>query len=224
MTASGHVTADVNRHVNRDACQSCYIKTYAKNASDTTANESTENYRNWTTPEWVASLNRWKPLITRGSDMKPAYTFWNSTSWNYSLNETVRFDALAGTYPTSRPEGGNNELRSMLYPFKYKKALQPLADSLGVHVALDTSVYFSSGNYDAAVEAGQTNMGHSGTTQYRNVDTDTYQLITHEVLPKGNALSCYAVPHVNRNSDEPEEHGLCHEGNAEHYLYTVPWK
>ncbi len=189
-TASGHANADVNRHVNRVACQTCHIKTYARNAADTTATESTEVYRNWTTPEWVASLNRWEPLITRGSDLKPAYAFWNGTSWNYSLNETVRFDAEAGTYPTSRPEGGINETGSMLYPFKYKKALQPLADSLGVLVALDTSVYFSSGNYDNAVKAGLTNMGYPGTTQYRNVDTDTYQLITHEVMPKGNALTC----------------------------------
>ena len=78
----------------------------------------------------------------------------------------------------------------MLYPFKYKKALQPLADSLDVLVALDTSVYFSTGNYDSAVKAGLTNMGYPSTTLYRNVDTDTYQLITHEVMPKGNALTC----------------------------------
>ncbi len=57
-------------------------------------------------------------------------------------------------------------------------------------VALDTSVYFSTGNYDNAVKAGLTNMGFPGTTLYRNVFSDTYQLITHEVMPKGNALSC----------------------------------
>ncbi|MDO9109745.1 MAG: hypothetical protein Q7U40_03750, partial [Desulfatirhabdiaceae bacterium] len=105
MTASGHATADVNKHVNRIACQTCHIKTYARNAADTTATESTEIYRNWTTPEWVTALNRWEPLITRGSDLKPAYTFWNGTSWNYSLKETALYDAATGTYPTSRPEG-----------------------------------------------------------------------------------------------------------------------
>lgn len=189
-TASGHASADINRHVNRVACQTCHIKNYARNAADTTATESTEVYRDWTIPEWSAALSRWEPLITRGSNLKPEYAFWNGTSWNYSLNETVRFDAAAGTYPTSRPEGGINESGSMLYPFKYKKALQPLADSLGVLVALDTSVYFSSGNYDNAVKAGLANMGRPDTTPYRNVDTDTYQLITHEVMPKGNALAC----------------------------------
>ena len=189
-TSSGHTTADVNKHVNRVACQTCHIKTYARNASDTAATETTEVYRNWTTPEWSAAANRWEPLITKEGDLKPAYSFWNGTSWSYSLNETVRFEAGTGTYPTSRPEGGINESGSMLYPFKYKKALQPLADSLDVLVALDTSVYFSSGNYDSAVKAGLINMGHPGTSSYQNVETDIYQLITHEVMPKGNALTC----------------------------------
>jgi len=189
-TSSGHATADVNRHVNRVACQTCHIKTYARNAADTTATESTEVYRNWSIPEWSAALSRWEPLITRGSDLKPTYSFWNGMSWNYSLNETVRFDATTGAYPTSRPEGSIKGSGSMLYPFKYKKALQPLANSLGVLVALDTSVYFSSGNYDNAVKAGLINMGYPSTTSYQNIDTDTYQLITHEVMPKGNALTC----------------------------------
>ncbi len=189
-TSSGHVTADVNRHINRVACQSCHIKTYARNAADTTATETTEVYRNWTIPEWSTALNRWEPTITRGGNLKPEYAFWNSTSWNYSLNETAQYDAVTKTYPTSRPDGGINKSGSMLYPFKYKKAFQPFADSLGVLVALDTSVYFSTGNYDSAVKAGLTNMGHPATTPYRSVDTDTSQLITHEVMPKGNALTC----------------------------------
>ncbi|MFH0994517.1 MAG: BACON domain-containing carbohydrate-binding protein, partial [Pseudomonadota bacterium] len=189
-TSSGHATADVNRHVSRIACQTCHIKTYARNAVDTAATETTEAYRDWTIPEWSTALSRWEPTITRGGDLKPEYAFWNGTSWNYSLNETIRYEAATGTFPTSRPEGGINESGSMLYPFKYKKALQPLADSLGVLVALDTSVYFSSGNYDAAVKAGLTNMGYPSTTLYSNVETDTYQLITHEVMPKGNALTC----------------------------------
>ena len=78
----------------------------------------------------------------------------------------------------------------MLYPFKYKEALQPYADSLGVLVALDTSVYFATGNYDSAVKAGLVNMGYPAATPYRNVVTDTSQLITHEVMPQGDVLTC----------------------------------
>lgn len=190
MTSTGHSNENIDHHVNRVACQSCHIQTYARNALDTAATESTEIYRDWTVPEWNGSLNRWEPTILRGGNLKPAYHFWNGTSWNYSLNEPARYEASTGSYPTSRPEGSITETNSKLYPFKYKKALQPIADSLNVLVALDTSVYFSTGNYDSAVKAGLSNMGYSSTTPYRNVDTDTYQLITHEVMPKESALTC----------------------------------
>jgi len=190
LTSTGHVTADVNKHVNRVACQTCHITTYARNAADTTANESTEIYRDWRIPEWSVALNRWEPTITRGSDLKPVYGFWNGYSWNYSVNETAWLDTTTGAYATSRPEGSINDPNAKLYPFKYKKSLQAIADSLGVLVALDTAVYFSGGNYDSAVKAGLVNMGYAGTTPYRNIETDTYQLITHEVMPKGNALNC----------------------------------
>ncbi|HSO67328.1 MAG TPA: choice-of-anchor D domain-containing protein, partial [Desulfatirhabdiaceae bacterium] len=33
-------------------------------------------------------------------------------------------------------------------------------------------------------------MGSPESTPYHSIDTDTYQLITHEVMPKGSALSC----------------------------------
>jgi hypothetical protein len=188
-TATGHTTADVNRHIGRVACQTCHIPSYARNAADTAADESTEVYRDWTIPEWNAALGRYEPTIPRGSNLKPAYRFWGDYSWNYSLGEPAWLDPATGAYATSRPVGAINALISKLYPFKYKKSLQPLASN-GVLVALDTAVYFSTGNYDSAVKAGLTNMGYSSTQPYTNVETDTFQLITHEVMPRANALSC----------------------------------
>ena len=189
-TTAGHATADVNRHVGRVACQTCHISAYARNATDTAATETTEVNRNWQVPEFNAPLNRYEPTITRGGDLKPAYRFWNGTSWNYSLKEPVWMDTATGAYATSRPEGAINDSLSKLYPFKYKKALQPVADSLAMLIALDTAVYFANGNYDAAVKAGLVNMGYPNTTPYRTAESDTFQLITHEVRPRGNALTC----------------------------------
>ncbi len=189
-TSKGHGNENIGRHVNRVACQTCHIPTYARNAADTTATETTEVYRDWLVPEWHAALGRWEPTITRGGNLKPVYAFWNGFSWNYSLKDTVWLDAASAAYGTSRPEGGINDPASKLYPFKYKKSRQPLAGGPGVLIALDTAVYFSTGNYDAAVRAGLVNMGYPDTTPYSDVETDTYQLITHEVMPKGNALTC----------------------------------
>jgi hypothetical protein len=188
-TSTGHATTAINRHIGRVACQTCHIATYARNAADTAGDESTEVYRSWPAPEWNTALNRYEPTIARGGNLKPVYRFWNGTSWNYSVNEPAWLDPVTGLYATSRPEGSIGEVMSKLYPFKYKKALQPIADSPNVLVALDTAVYFSTGNYDSAVKAGLVNMGYSSMS-YWNVETDTYQLITHEVMPKGSALTC----------------------------------
>ena len=184
--------------------------------------ETTEVNRDWRVPEFNAALNRYEPTITRGGDLKPAYRFWNGTSWNYSLKEPVWMDTATGAYATSRPEGAINDSLSKLYPFKYKKALQPLADSLAMLIALDTAVYFANGNYDAAVKAGLANMGYPSTTPYRTAETDTFQLITHEVRPRGNALTCTQCHTATATQMNLKSHGLCHEGDSGFDLYPVP--
>ena len=190
LKAEGHQTTAVNSHIARVACQTCHIPAYARNAADTAATETTEIHRDWRVPEWNVALGRFEPAITRGGNLKPAYGFWNGTSWNYSLNEPAWLDTQTGAYVTSRPQGAIGDTTSKLFPFKYKRAFQPFSDNLNLLLALDTSVYFKTGNYDAAVKAGLTNMGSSNTTPYRTAESDTYQLITHEVMPKGNALKC----------------------------------
>ena len=190
LSSTGHATADVNRHVNKVACQTCHIKAYARNASDTAANESTEIYRDWTRSEWSAASNRYEPVITRGSDLKPAYEFWNGYSYNHNMHETAVMDPATGRYPTSRPEGGINDADSKLFPFKYKAALQPMATNLSKLIALDTGVFMAGGDINAAVRQGLTNMGLNSAEPYSFVETDTYQLITHEGMPSSQALSC----------------------------------
>ncbi len=192
LSPTGHTTADVNRHVNKVACQTCHIKAYARNASDTAASESTEVDRDWTKSEWSAANNRWEPSISRGSNLKPVYAFWNGYSYNHNMGETAVMDPATGRYPTSRPEGGINDAQSKLFPFKYKTALQPFATSLSKLIALDTGVFMSTGDIDAAVEQGLINMGLNSSQPYSFVETDTYQLITHEAMPSSQSLTCNA--------------------------------
>ena len=190
LASTGHATADVNQHVKKVACQTCHIKAYARNASDTAANESTEIYRNWTKPEWSTASNRYEPVITRGSDLKPAYEFWNGYSYNHTMHETAVIDAATGRYPTSRPEGGINDANSKLFPFKYKAALQPIATNLSRLIALDTGIFMATGDINAAVKQGLTNMKLNPAEPYSFVETDTYQLIAHEGMPSSQALTC----------------------------------
>jgi hypothetical protein len=189
---TGHMTAEVNRHTARVACQSCHIPVYAKNASDTVNTEATETSRDWRTSEWNATLGRWEPLLTKANDLKPVYKFFNGTSWGYNLNDPVTIEN--GLYAMSRPQGSISDAStaSKLTPFKYKTAWQPVTTGQNPNklIALSTQSYFSLGNYDTAVKAGLTNMGLSSSIPYATVQTDEYLMLNHQVAPSTDVLDC----------------------------------
>ncbi len=186
---SGHADSDIGRHVARVACQTCHIPSYAKNAADTAATEMTEMHRDWRLPHETAS-GAIHPTPTLAGDLIPNYAWWNGRSVSYTLYDDAVLDPGTGAIPTSRPLGTARQAEAKLYPFKYKTATQPLIDSENQLIALDTSVYFSTGDPVAAIESGLANMGYSPAESYSWVDTDTLQLITHEVAPSEGALSC----------------------------------
>ena len=189
---SGHSTSDVNHHTGRVACQACHIKTYAKNAADTTATEMTETHRTWKTPTFSATLNRYEPTMTFAGNLTPLYAFWNGTSWGSNMLDTPVLDPATGAYKLSRPNGAiNDAVGTKLYPFKYKTSEAPLNIGRNKLISVDTSVYFTSNNVDGAINQGMVNMGFSAGEPYSWVKTDEYQLITHEVAKAtGNVLAC----------------------------------
>lgn len=186
---TGHALPSTNRHVSRVACQSCHIGTYARNATDTAANEQTELHRDWRLPLTTAS-GEIHPTPTLAGDIIPQYAWWNGSSVSYLLFEDALIDQLTGAIATSRPIGDVANSSSKLYPFKYKTATQPLVQSYNQLIALDTSVYYSTGDIDEAVRSGLENMNYSPDEPYEWVQTDTLQLITHEVQPASFTLTC----------------------------------
>lgn len=189
--SNGHATSTVYKHIARVACQTCHIRTYARNAADTTATESTETMRDWSLPEWHTVNNRYEPTVTLANDLKPSYRFWNGTSWGYSLHDPASVDPATGRYPTSRPVGDINGTGSKLHPFKYKTAKRPFAPGLEKLIPVDTKVYFSTGDPNAAIQSSLLLMGHGNSEPYTWVEDDTYQLLTHEIPPStGNVLAC----------------------------------
>ncbi|OCC15414.1 octaheme c-type cytochrome, tetrathionate reductase family [Dissulfuribacter thermophilus] len=179
----------INRHIARVACQTCHIPEYARDAKDTPASEKTEAFRNWLEPHQTPS-GAIHPTPTMAGNLMPVYKWWNKTSYAYTLFENVIYDPETGKIPTSMPNGSPNESGAKIYPFKYKTALQPFAPAQNKLIALDTSIYFQTGDADLATKAGLKNMGLSENEPYEWVETETFQLITHEVPPKQFALNC----------------------------------
>lgn len=194
-TSTGHTTSAVNTHVNRVACQSCHLPTYAKNASDSTATEATETSRDWRTAHYNSTLLRYEPSSTLQNNLVPKYRHYNGTSWGYSNGDVVTYDSVTGAYQVSRPQGSitDTATTTKLYPFKYKTAYQPMTSGLAGGdklILLSTKDYFATGVYDTAVKNGLTNMGLPSSTLYTTVMTDEYQLLNHQIAPKASVLAC----------------------------------
>ena len=144
-------------------------------------------------PSWLDSHSTappFHPAMHKANDLVPEYRFWNRKSRNHLLHETATIDPATGRYPTSRPLGAVDDPDSKLYAFKYKTAEQPFAHDLGKLIALDTSVFFATGDPIAATEQGLVNMGLSASEPYSWVETDTYQMLNHQVGDPDAALEC----------------------------------
>jgi len=188
MASGGHEGEDLDRHTARVACQTCHIPVYAKNAADSAASEATEVHRTWL--DTHATSAPFHPANMTANDLVPEYRFWNRRSRNYLLHDAAEIDPATGRYPTSRPLGDVADPEAKLYAFKYKTAEQPLATAESKLIAIDTSVYFATADAAAAVEQGLENMGLPATTAYEWVETDTFQMLNHEVSPSEDALGC----------------------------------
>jgi hypothetical protein len=189
MAAGEHEGEYVDRHTARVACQTCHIPLYAKDASDTPASEATEVYRTWL--DTHATQPPFHPAAEKLNDLIPEYRFWNRRNRNYLLGDLAAIDPETGRYPTSRPLGAVDDDASKLYAFKYKTAHQPV--TIGPEptlIALDTAVFFATADAAAATEAGIVNMGLPPGTPYAWIETDTFQMLNHEVSPSEQALPC----------------------------------
>ena len=93
----------------------------------------------------------------------------------------TEIDPETGRYPTSRPLGDVADPEAKLYAFKYKTAQQPITNSTSQLIALDTSVFFATGDFDAATVQGLVNMGLDAEESYSWIETDTFQMINHGV-------------------------------------------
>ena len=184
---SPHSNSDINQHLAAVACQSCHIPVYAKNAGDSAADEATEIDRSWQAGSEHVSPPL-HPVLTKANNLIPEYRFWNRYSSNYLLGDVALLDAETGAYATSRPQGDIND--GKLYPFKYKTSDYPLRIVSQELIPLDTSVFFTSADADAAARAGLVNMGYSASDAYEWVTIDTYQLLNHQVSPEEQALRC----------------------------------
>ncbi len=222
-TNDGHEGDYVERHITRVACQTCHIPIYAKDASDSPSSEATETHRTWLTTH--STTPPFHPALYTDNDLVPEYRFWNRKSSNYLLHDSAVIDPDTGRYPTSRPLGDVADDQAKLYAFKYKTAEQPFAHDQGKLIALDTSVFFATGDPIAATEQGLVNMGLSANEPYSWVETDTFQMLNHQVSTSGAALECNDCHGSTQRMDLQGELGYALKGPQSQVCYQCHgWK
>ena len=222
-TNDGHEGEYVERHIARVACQTCHIPIYAKDAADSPSSEATETHRTWLTTHSTAPP--FHPAFYTDNDLMPEYRFWNRKSSNYLLHDVAVLDPATGHYPTSRPLGDVADLEAKLYAFKYKTAEQPFAHDQGKLIALDTSVFFATGDPIAATEQGLVNMGLNENEPYSWVETDTFQMLNHQVSTEAAALECDDCHGSTTRMDLQGELGYALKGPQSQVCYQCHgWK
>ncbi len=187
--AKSHGGEELDRHIDRVACQTCHIPIYGKDAGDSAATEATELDRSWEAGSHHETPP-YHPVLTKANNVIPVYRHWNGISDNYLLFDQILENPLTGTFETSVPVGSADDPYSKLYPFKYKTSDYPLRNESNQLIALDTSIFFATADPDAAVMSGLSNMGFNAADDYRWVTTDTYQLLNHQVGSHDDALRC----------------------------------
>lgn len=196
----------LNDHVDRVACQTCHIPTFARGGVATkvdwdwstagkTKNGEGYKEKNYTqgNGEHRATYKSIKGDFIYDENIVPHYAWFNG-QMQYTTIDT-HFDMSQQPIPINAYLGSENDPNSRIWPFKQMHTNQPFDKGNGTLVYLhlwgddDTSYW---GNYDfaKAIEVGMKkhNIPYSG--EFGFVETYSYWPITHMVAPKEDALEC----------------------------------
>jgi hypothetical protein len=180
-----HGSADLNRHTARVDCSVCHIPFFAKIAT-------TDMLRDFSLPPEVEPTRRlYEPHIARAGMVVPEYRFFNG------LSEFYHFATPAMTGPSGRvlmagPLGDITDRAAKIYPFKHHLAVLPVDLATHYIVPVKAGILFQTGNMDAAIRQGASEVGWPLSAGYGFIAAERYMGIFHEVSPKGEALRCNA--------------------------------
>jgi octaheme c-type cytochrome (tetrathionate reductase family) len=193
-----------NDHTDRVACQSCHIPRYARE-------KPTKMFWDWSEAGQKGADGSIK--VTRGDLGKPVYHtkkgafrwaknvvpdyYWFNGTMEYQLiNEA--FNPSQEPLPINRPVGSRKDGRSLIYPFKVHRSVQPYDKKnhrmVNVHLfgSKESGAYWKTFDWQQAIDAGQEYMGLSWSGELGFIDTAYHFPITHMVAPKEDSLACGA--------------------------------
>jgi octaheme c-type cytochrome (tetrathionate reductase family) len=181
----------LNKHTKHVACQTCHIPIYSKQ-------NPTKVYWDWSTagkdmkkpndkygkPVYAKKKGsfQWKEAV------KPVYRWYNGTVERYILGDRINED---GVTELTRPVGSIKDPAARIYPFKLHSGKQ-ISDSVYKYLIAPQlwKGYWKHWDWDKASRDGMKHAGLAYSGEYEFVETVMYWGLTHEVVPKEQALSC----------------------------------
>ena len=181
----------LNKHTEHIACQTCHIPIYSKQ-------NPTKVYWDWSDagkdikpskdkygkPNFMKKKGsfKWKEAV------KPEYMWYNGTVKRYLLGDRINEN---GVTELTRPVGDFKDPASKIYPFKIHRGKQ-ISDAVYKHLIAPKlwKGYWKHWDWDKASRDGMKAAGIAYSGKYEFVKTAMYWGLTHEVVPKEQALSC----------------------------------
>ena len=198
------LTAKLNEHTDKIACQTCHIPQFARGG------KPTKMVWDWST---AGQLKDGKPFTIKDSAGHDAYASIKGTFKYESdvvpeyqwINGKVKYTLLGdpvnvgGITEINHYFGSAEDGASRIWPVKVFRGKQPFdleTKSLLVpHTAVgygekDDSAFWQNFKWDAALKAGAESVGRPFGGQFDFVETTMTWPITHMVAPKEDALTC----------------------------------
>jgi octaheme c-type cytochrome (tetrathionate reductase family) len=181
----------LNKHTAHVACQTCHIPLYSKGKPTkvswdwSTAGQDIKKPKDkYGKPVYVKKKGSFEWQQTA----KPAYYWYNGTVKRYILGDRIN---KSGVTELTKPMGNPGDPASKIYPFKQHRGRQ-ISDAVYKYLIAPKlwKGYWKHWDWDKAAAAGMKAAGLKYSGKYEFVDTIMYWGLTHEVLPKEQALSC----------------------------------
>ncbi len=198
---SNEMADDLNSHVDKIACETCHIPTYARGGFPT------KTWWDWSTagkmdtdgkPINIEDENGLHTYLAKKGDfvweenVQPEYRWFNGDIDYQSLKP---FEEGTEVLQVNQIHGSPDDPNSRIWPFKIMRGKQPY-DSVNntlvtPHVfGKDDTAYWGNYDWQKAITAGMKYSGLEYSGEYDFIETEMYWSLAHMVAPAEDALYC----------------------------------